>query len=879
MKSDGLLGVGLNAAAHQVSSASRKAFLSYSSKDRALVSLVADELGRECAIYDEKSFDIGYYLEDAIRDGLDRSSVFVLFASRHSLGPDRGYWLTFEDKEGRERSLTGIIHRPLCFIIDEGVSIGDIPPWLVAAKVGILTENAPKLIAYKIRQHLNDLIIESQAIPVVGRGLDSDRAKRLIRPSEGAAARTVAFYGVNGIGRRTLCRDIFRDLFMLQSLYEIRVEEGDDLADLTLKIADSVGLTTRSELEVLRARIEGESRERQLGRCVQHMQLIVNAKLVPVFFDDGGILDNDGHLTRGIEELRGVTTKENDIFMALILSRRLVDEKALKAQAVPSIRVDALPLEDTALLISSLADRESLSLDQQTIRAVAKWVRGHPPSATHAVELLVRDGVAQVIDGSQIVAYRDSYFVKVLERDGALTKRRQVILRTLGEYLHLPEQSLIAAVGATKAEYNREIRYLLDKAFVIPERSGLYRIADPLVDSIHHVFSGISVPHAAVASGLTSYLKELDELVKLEKEGSPLWGGRLDAERLLWRANVSSGEAAATDNVFLAADVINALRSAFYEQRYEDAEQYGITAMQMRPESAVSRSFLIRAYVRQRKYDEAKEQIIAMEDRGFIRDAFYLRGYLDQYRGDHQNAVYEFRQAMHYGRTDATISRDLAESLFFVDEYGDAEHYVKDALKKQPDNRFSLDLLVRILIRLAEFSKARIALKQLQIYDDSAYFLHRKSVLEFAEGNKTQALSDALAAFKERKNDVSIQIHLAVCYIALGKFTEARAGIGALLRLPLGELDPDVITGLNVRLSNARRKYNESLLLCDKIKNKDRPLYLALRLQAVDGFIATLELSDPHMSSMVDQREQLRSKLGPQPIAFIEAASTFFKKP
>lgn len=859
---------------------SGKAFLSHSSTDKPLVSQVAAELGRECAVYDDRSFDTGYSLEDAIKDGLDRSSVYVLFASKASVGPDRGKWLIFEDEQGRTRSIAGTIYRPLCFIIDDQLAIEDLPDWLLTAKVGVANESAPKLIAHKIRQHLNDLIIERSAVPFVGRGLLTDRAKRLIRPAEAsAAARTIAFYGVSGIGRRTLCREIFRDLFLLPSLHEIRIEEGDALSDLALKLADSLGAAASSaELKTLRENIESETRDEQLARCLAALKQIVTARFVPVLFDDGGILDNDGHLVSEIDELRCLATKANDIVMALILSRRLTDENILRDQAVPSIRVDALALDDTVLLISTLADKEGLSLDYKTGRALATWVRGHPPSAAHAVELIVRDGISQVIDGSQIIAYRESYFVKSLERDGALSKARQLILRSLSDYLHLPEESLVRATGLSKASYDQEVRYLLDKAFITPEPSGLYRVADPLIESIRKVFNTVTVPHSDIADGLMAFLRRLDELAGLDPENPGLRLGRLDAERLLWRAQTSLGRTDAATTIHLASDLISALRTAFRERRYEDAERHALSAIEMRPENATARSFLVRTYVRQRKYVEASEQIEAMEDRGFIRDAYYLKGYSYQHRGDHQNAVYAFRQAIHYGRNDPAVSRDLAESLFYEGEYVDAEHYAREALKREPDSRFSLDLLVRILIRRCEFAKARKVLSELQIYDDSAFFLHRKSVLELAEGNISEALKAAIAAHGERRKDASIQVQLAICYIAGGKLGEARAVVEGLSRLPPGAIDRDVVVSLQVSLANARRKFEDALLIWEKLKNKDKPQYLALRIEALNGYISTLHPTNPLRQAMVHQRDEAVDKLDGKSTEFIAVAGTYFTK-
>ena len=62
-----------------------KAFLSHSSIDKEFVREVANKLGRLHCVFDERSFDAGDKFEDAIRDHLDNSSVFVFFATKDSL--------------------------------------------------------------------------------------------------------------------------------------------------------------------------------------------------------------------------------------------------------------------------------------------------------------------------------------------------------------------------------------------------------------------------------------------------------------------------------------------------------------------------------------------------------------------------------------------------------------------------------------------------------------------------------------------------------------------------------------------------------------------------------------------------------------------------
>jgi len=79
-----------------------KAFLSHSSEDKEFVQAIARELGRQFCVFDEYSFETGEQLKRSIEQGIDDSSIFVLFASRKALD---SVWVEFEEQEAWFRQL------------------------------------------------------------------------------------------------------------------------------------------------------------------------------------------------------------------------------------------------------------------------------------------------------------------------------------------------------------------------------------------------------------------------------------------------------------------------------------------------------------------------------------------------------------------------------------------------------------------------------------------------------------------------------------------------------------------------------------------------------------------------------------------------------
>ena len=141
-----------------------RAFLSHGSTDKTIVSQVAKELGRQYCLFDQWAFDSGDDFLDIIRTRLDDSGAFVLFASAHSMTRD---WVQFEIDEAELRKIRGSINKFLVFLIDDKVSLEDIPEWLRRGRIRSL--KSPKAIAREIIYHLHELVRGQQHPIFVGR--------------------------------------------------------------------------------------------------------------------------------------------------------------------------------------------------------------------------------------------------------------------------------------------------------------------------------------------------------------------------------------------------------------------------------------------------------------------------------------------------------------------------------------------------------------------------------------------------------------------------------------------------------------------------------------------------------------------------------------
>ena len=629
-----------------------RAFLSHTSKDKGIVSQVAKELGRQYCVYDQWTFESGEDFRRAIRNGLDTSDVFVLFASKASLARD---WVQFEIDEAELRRIRGSIKKFLVFLIDDVARIEDLPEWLRRGKV--LSLNAPKALAREIVHHLHDLIREQQHPPFVGRSDEIAELERTLTPVDGSSPpRSFVMYGLPGVGRRTLCRRAARDLLSLRKLVIILVEPGDTLAEISLKISEEIA--PRQSTDALRqyiAQMEEKSFDTMVSETLSNLTAMMNNGDMPVFLDQGGMLDNDGHIIPDIASVLSAVLASPDIYVSLVTARRPRIESDVRLARIPLLRIPEMKTEDVKRLLARNAGDRGIALNAAQISDLAEYARGCPPAVFYALELVRIYTIDFVLeDKHRLVTFRTSYFMSILQKDEQLNDTRQAILRMLSYYGALPLTVIGKALGVSSEELTENIGYLFDCVFVIPDENGRCRLAEPLIDSIHRVVGGIEyINHARLARALEDYINSSDREEK-----------RLDMARALFRSQVLGGVGSNDTSVQLASDLIRLTEDFYHQQDYESSIKYGEIAIEVRPKNVDVRIYYVRALVKFEQFAEAERQIAELRELGELREAYFLTGFMERRREHLTAAISAFEEAIRRGRRGCSCSSRISRLLF-----------------------------------------------------------------------------------------------------------------------------------------------------------------------------------------------------------------------
>lgn len=677
-----------------------KAFLSHSSNDKEFVRSVARELGRQYCIFDEQSFSTGEGFKASIEYYLDESSVFVLFASRAAL---ESIWVSFEIDESWFRVLNNVLRKSLVYLIDSSVSINDLPEWMKRALVK--RENAPKVIARDIRYHLDKLLREKKSPYFIGRSREIQEIEEIMTPlDESPPPRAVFITGLPGIGRRSLIRHTSPAILNLNKYVEIRVGEGVTVNDICIMIADHIEpYSTRDGFERIIQQIRSLSDGQALKRIVDNLRSIVAAGELPVFVDDGGLLDDEGTVRGSIKLILSELNLNDSAYIFFVTPRR--PRQAFQS-SFPVIHLDPLREEDTKRLVTILANQADVTITSSEVAEISTYIAGYPPAAYFAIQQAKYYGLGLLLrEKSSLVQFRTSLFLKHLSN---LTFKEidKALLRLLATYSPLPLQIIADVLGCASTILNDVLIRAIDLALVIPTAEGYYRIADPITDAALKAFG---YPHDSVHKALTICLYEFLQQSQLDRR-------RLDLSRILFRASrLAKDESLSDVTVHLASDLIKLVETLYYEHRYDEVESTAYTALQERPDNINARSYLIRSLIQRGKWQRAEEEIVELQRYAPYRDVYFHKGFLERKKGNIDNAIKAFKRARQLGARNNAINKELALCYLLTNNLELASKHIQSVLARQNDNPYVVELWLEISVRKKDKTTVRKALKLLEL--------------------------------------------------------------------------------------------------------------------------------------------------------------------
>ena len=390
-----------------------KCFLSHSSKDKEYVRIVASGLRKETRIFDEQTFEKGMSPAEEIINGLDDTSLFVLFLSDSALESE---WVKEEIKLAKTKVDEGNIQRIYPIIIDDKIDYTDtrIPSWMKdgfniqpikKAKVAIRKINARlREIAFKTHPALK----ERQKI-YVGRNEKTANVEQRFDDFDKPTPIVFVASGLNYIGRKSFIKNALIKSTVIRESYEfpaIQMESTDSIEDFILKI-DDLGLSDIGEiLDLMTTSISDK-----VELAAKLIESIIAEKERILIEDKGSIIQADSSIVSWfIDVVDRIKSFEH---LTFCIASHFRGNKAFSNRN-PEYYFEEIPelnVHERRGLLKRYAQFKELNLDGEDLKFISNLLSGYPEQVLFAVD--------SISDTSLFAVKKDPHLIREYADDKA----------------------------------------------------------------------------------------------------------------------------------------------------------------------------------------------------------------------------------------------------------------------------------------------------------------------------------------------------------------------------------------------------------------------------------------------------------------------------
>ena len=589
------------------------------------------------------------------------------------------------------------------------------------------------------------------------------------------------------------------------------------------------------------------SEDDALLRLTDNLSTIIASGELPIFLDDGGLLDNDGYFLPHIRKLLDAIAQNEDIYLFIVSNRR----PNITETYCQTIQLNRLPEKETKRLISELARIEKLQLSMDDIEELAGYIAGYPPAAYFAITKTKAYGIKALLKDKQtLVEFRAGVFIKEFARL-YLSEVEKKLLVILSIYSPLPINTVVAVLGLNDTEAVKVVLRLMDYSFITMTDEGHYRIAEPISDSIINTFGLPKESHSKeVAEFLTKYLSDDQLDVK-----------RLEISRVLFRAaKISKDRDAEKLSIHLVSDLVKLTESSYHARYYDEAISFGKAVLEERPDDATARGFLIRSYIQKEMWSKAEGEIERLAKDHSMKEVYFLKGFLERKRLNTSLALRHYMEAERHGRSGIAIKREMASCHLHngnIDEAYESIIMVVDG--PHGDNPFIIDMWAEIVLKKQDDTEIEKALSRLKVLDEARYYF-RLSKYNVAKGQYIDAVHSAKKSLESSRPPFKFHGQLVFSLIRSKNYKEALKKLNELDR-KFKDVEHDVRLLLRCLLNNCLRNFKEALRLSENIINKEKMYYKKIRRDAVEGELETSALPDAERARLKAELNQLNSEV------------------
>jgi len=710
-----------------------KAFLSYSSKDDFFISEVAKQLGVTQYELDRKTFELTLNVA-AIMKALARSAIYVLFLSKHSITSS---FVAEEQRSALEARGRGTLKKILIFAIDD-TSYSALPAWL--RDVNVATHiSSPKVCARKIQSALIEITAAQYGKESIYLGREDDERvlRRALAMPPAKCPTAIHIVGHHGVGRRTLLRKVFSNVFPRQhEMVEVSLSRYEGLEDLYRQLYDLHIVSSMKE--TIRAFEEfGALNEAEQQRAAAELIKDVSEEdEFVLIIDDGGIYTDGGDYHEYMRGLVAALSETSRPIVGFIQTRMMPASVRANYPLSHHQFVRQLDNESTKELLSFKLKLKGVPFTEAQIERSVEYLDGHPYNVEFFAVLAESYGIESILlDPADLLewkARRAEDFISKL----TLTDIEVDILAALVEYPYLAVDLLLGLNNADALSIARALRSLEDYCCV-ERRQSYYQISAAIREAVrrNRKFAKTDEWRRALAVNICEWVKEYktEDHIRV----SVIESATLAAVRIGEKGSILSA-------LILPSHLLRCAREMYDAEKRPLCIELCERALQMKDRltkdgQIEALRLLGLSYARLGQTAEVSsvvERLRSYTSRTAKRVALFVEGFRERLAGRLDEAEDKFLGAWALSKTNLSINRELASLYCKQRRYVDAEEYARAAYSGAPTNPYILDIMAESLLGKLhdglpiDLQELNNLLGQLKVYGDapgSSFYLIREA--------------------------------------------------------------------------------------------------------------------------------------------------------
>ncbi|WP_318520034.1 TIR domain-containing protein [Photobacterium leiognathi] len=382
-----------------------KCFLSHSSRDKEYVRSVANGLRKEIRIFDEQTFEKGLSPAEEIINGLDDTSLFVLFLSDSALNSP---WVKEEIRLAKTKVDEGKIHRIYPIIIDSKVNYEDerIPQWMKdnfniqpIRKANVATRKINdrlREIAFKVHPNLK----ERQRI-YVGRNDKTSFVEQRFDDFDKPTPIVFAASGLNTIGRKSFIKHALTKSSIIKESYEfpiIQMEQTDSIEDFILKVND-LGLADIGDINNLMI----TSIDEKIDIAVRLIESIIEEKERILIEDKGSIIQVGRNIVSWFINIIDRIKSHEHLTFCIASQFRGNKSFSTKNPEYYFEEIPELNIQERNGLLKRYSEYKGLALSREDLKFFSSLQSGYPEQVLFTIDSICDTNLYSVKKDSHLI--------------------------------------------------------------------------------------------------------------------------------------------------------------------------------------------------------------------------------------------------------------------------------------------------------------------------------------------------------------------------------------------------------------------------------------------------------------------------------------------